>query len=78
MSKDKEKQDEPQYDLEEILAEYGSGKYSNHPKVVEFPRAVPSAQAERHPPSQSASEPRANQPAEGEKTPSSQQKSGPS
>lgn len=72
MSKDKEKQDKPQYDLEEILAEYGSGKYSNHPKVVEFPESSSfSAQAERHPPSQSASEPRANQPAEGEKTPSS-------
>lgn len=55
MFKDKEKQDKPEYDLEEILEEYGSGKYSSRSKVVEFPEGDSSpTPAGGHPPAESA------------------------
>ena len=44
MADDKEKKGGPDYDLDDILAEYGSGKYKKPTrKVVEFPSEVPPA-----------------------------------
>lgn len=40
MADDKGKKSEPSYDLDDILAEYGSGKYQK-PKVVDFPADAP-------------------------------------
>lgn len=41
MSDQNGKQTPPEYSVEEILAEYGSGKYGKRPKVVEFPEPPP-------------------------------------
>lgn len=49
MSDKQEKQDKPQYSVEEILAEYGSGKYAKRPKVVEFPEPAPAPKTEEPP-----------------------------
>ena len=45
MADDKDKNSGPSYDLDDILAEYGSGKYQKTPprKVVEFPAESRSA-----------------------------------
>lgn len=44
MSDQKERSNQTEYSVDEILAEYGSGKYSK-PKVVEFPEPAKSAPA---------------------------------
>ena len=44
MADDKDKNSGPSYDLDDILAEYGSGKYQK-PKVVDFPADAPAPPA---------------------------------
>ena len=46
MSEEKGKQDKAQYSVDEILAEYGSGRYTGSRKVVEFPEPSPVPQEE--------------------------------